>query len=755
VLAGLLAGSVSGAFVPAAAATLEIDRLFDDPALSGPRARRVQVSPAGDRVAFLRGREGDQFQLDLWQVAITPGATAAAPRLLVDSKRLAPEEALSPEEKARRERERTASYHGIVDYHWSPDGRRLLVPLGGELYLVEIAEAGEPVVRHLALGRKGFLDPQLSPRGRYLSYVWRQNLYVYDLRTGRQRALTHDGGGNVHNGEAEFVAQEEFDQSSGYWWAPDDSSIVFKRVDESRVPLVHRLEIGAAGLESIELRYPAAGTSNAAVRLGIATPDAGAPPRWIDLGKADVYLPRIEWLPDARQVAVERLARDQKTLDLLFVDARSLRTRRILTETSATWLNVNKDLRFLQAPPGFVWGSEREGYHQLYLYDLEGRLQRALTHGDADVDEVLALDEAAHRLVFSSNRDRIEDLQLYTVDLADPGAEPRRLSVEDGWHHATFGCPAGGPAGCQPRLYVDEWSDANTPPQVSVRTVQGERLAWIEANPLDATHPYEPYLADHVAAQFGSLPAEDGQALHWRLLPPAHLKAGQRYPVLLEFYGGPTAQYATNAWPRLRFDEYLAQHGIGVFTLDNRGTPRRGRRFADPIYGALGRVEAADQLAGVRWLAQQPWVDAAHVGVFGWSYGGYLSLMVLEKAAGAVAAGVSVAPVTDWRLYDTAYTERYLGTPQGNPDGYRDSSVFAALSGLKSPLLLVHGMADDNVLFTNSTSLMAALQKQGTPFRLMTYPGGKHGLSTPAMQKHAFHAIDAFLRETLEPGAGP
>jgi dipeptidyl-peptidase-4 len=485
--------------------------------------------------------------------------------------------------------------------------------------------------------------------------------------------------------------------------------------------------------------------------LGIVAPDGRAAPRWLDLGAdAESYLVRVDWLPDARRVAVQRLARDQKRLDLLFVDARNLRSERILSESSPTWVEVHDDLRFLTGQAAFVWSSQRSGFKHLYLYDMAGALRRPLTQGEWDVDEVLLLDEDAHRVVVRSNKDRVEDSQIYAVDLDGAGAPPVRLSAADGWHQARFGCPQERKFGCRTRRYVDTWSDANTPPQVCVRSTQGDLVAWIEANRLDDAHPYGPYREQHVAPEFGQIAAEDGQLLHWRLTRPASLRSGQRYPVVLRFYGGPTAQMATNAWERDLFDQYLAQHGFGVFTLDNRGTPRRGRRFADVIYGQLGRSEVADQLAGVRWLAQQPWVDAAHIGVFGWSYGGYLSLMMLARSGGAIAAGVSVAPVTDWQFYDTAYTERYLGTPAANPDGYRNSAIFAALPELHAPLLLVHGMADDNVLFANSTNLMAALQNQGTLFRLMTYPGGKHGLSTPAMQKHAYRTIAQFLRENLQ-----
>jgi dipeptidyl-peptidase-4 len=740
------------ATMPGMAAQLTIDRLFDDPSLSGKEARGVQVAPTGDRVSFLRGREDDQFQLDLWQFDIKTGSM----RLLVDSRRLVPREQLSDAEKARRERERTAAYHGILVYSWSPDGRRLLFPLGGELYLYDLdAASGEQAVRQLTHGGGDFIDPKISPRGRYVSFVSAQNLHVIDLRSGQDHALTHDGGGAIHEAEAEFVAQEEFSQTSGYWWAPDDSQIAFTRFDESNVSVARRFEVYPDHTEVVEQRYPAAGEANVRLQLGLVAADGKSAPRWISLGdNPDFYLPRVTWQPDGKHVTFQRLARDQKQLELISVDSATLAQTPLLTERSATWVSVNDDLRFLKRRRGFVWASEHSGYKQLYLYGLDGKLIRPLTAGNWDIDELLALDESANRVYFAANTERIEDRQIYTVPLdadasASHAAPPVRISEGDGWHDAKFGCEQEQATPCNARLYVDNWSDPLDPPQTSVRNAHGHLLAWIEHNLVDEQHPYWPYRDGQSVPEFGLLPAQDGQMLAWRMYKPAQFDPARRYPALIYVYGGPGLQLATNQWEAHNFFDYLARQGYVVFTLDNRGSARRGRRFSDPIKGQFGAVEVEDQLAGVRWLKQQPWIDDAHVGVFGWSYGGYMTLMLLSKAPAVFAAGVAVAPVTDWRIYDTAYTERYLGMPQENAAGYEDSGVFKWLAALSSPLLLMHGMADDNVLFTNSTRLMAALQTQGTPFRLMTYPGGKHGLSTPAMRKHAYHTIADFLDETL------
>jgi len=727
--------------LPAAAKDLTLERIFADPDLAGATPRGVKVSPDGRRVGLLRGRASDRHQLDLWTYDIKSGRL----EMRVDSTRLVPEEHLSDAERARRERERTADFHGIVDYDWAPDGRRVLFTLGGSLYLYDLDAQPSGALRQLTPANHPVIDPKVSPRGRYVSFVRDQDLWVIDLENGGERRLTRDGGGTLHNAEAEFIAQEELLQTSGYWWAPDDSAIAYKQFDESAVPIVRRTEIYADRTEVVEQRYPSAGDPNVAVKLGLIAP-GGGDTRWIDLGAdQDIYLARADWTPDARQVAFQRLTRDQKRLDLVLVDAGSLKQTPLVSETSAAWVNMADDLHFLKNQRSFIWSSERSGTNHLYLYDLDGRLRHALTSGTWNVDGLLAVDESAGTVYLASNRDAAIDQQIYTVRLdGKDAATPRRISRGDGWHAVQFARDSPHVA-----LYVDTFSDPRTPPQVSINAPDGHRVAWIEANTLDPSHPYFRYHDRHVVPEYGHIRAEDGQDLQYSLMKPPDFDSSKRYPVFLNVYGGPTLQNVSRAWPDM-IDEYMAQQGYVVFTLDNRGSARRGRAFTDPILGRLGEIEVHDQLAGVRWLQDLPWIDAKRIGVFGWSYGGYMTLMMLAKGSPVIAAGAAVAPVTDWRLYDTCYTERYLGTPQNNAQGYADSSVFAALDGLKSPLFLAHGMADDNVLFINSTRLMSDLQNRGVQFELMTYPGAKHGLSTPQMKLHVYTAIQQFFDQRVK-----
>ena len=720
--------------VPASAERLTLDRIHADPALAGPGVRSLRVSPDGERVTFLRGRTDNQFQLDLWEFNMKDKTT----HRLVDSKQLVPNENLSLEEKARRERARTASLSGILSYSWSPDGKQLLVPIAGDLYLVDVNRP--EAARKVASGNVG--DPKISPKGRYVSYVRDQNLFVIDLTTGQERQLTTDGKDTVHNGEAEFVAQEEMDQHTGYYWAPDDSAIAYRRYDEAQVPVARRFEIFADRTEVIDQRYPAAGAKNVEIDLMIVNPATGAQKK-VDLGpEKDIYLVRADWSADGRTLVYQRQSRDQKRLDLVAVDAATLTQRPLLTETSKTWVSIHDDLRFLGRQKAFIWASERSGRKHLYLYDLSGKLLHPISSGEWGVDNILAVDEQAGKVYIASNKDAVIDKQTYVLNLDGSNAnKPVRLTKQDGWHEDVFARNG--------KIFVDTFSDPDTPPQVSIRRADGSMVEWLEHNELNAQHPYANYAKDHLPTEYGSIKAHDGQTLYYSMIKPANFDATKRYPVFLFTYGGPHSQRVTRQWGNL-FNQYMAQQGFVVFVLDNRGSSRRERAFTDVIYGNLGAHEVEDQLTGIDWLAQQSFVDPKRVGVFGWSYGGFMTLRLLEAGSDKIAMGVSVAPVTDWALYDTHYTEQFVGaTPQADPAAYERSGVFAHLDGLKSPLLLVHGMADDNVLFTNSTRLIDALVNRNVRFELMTYPGAKHGISSRAGQRHVYGLIEAFFKKHL------
>jgi dipeptidyl-peptidase-4 len=725
--------------VPASAERLTLDRIHADPALAGPGMRNVRVSPDGARVTFLRGRADNQFQLDLWEFNLKDKST----HLLVDSKLLVPNETLSADEKARRERARSASLSGILSYSWSPDGKQLLVPIAGNLYLVDVAKPD--AARKVASGDVS--DPKISPKGRYLSFVRKQNLVVIDLTTGAEKQLTTDGKDTIHNGEAEFVAQEEMGQRTGYYWAPDESAIAYKRFDEAPVPVVRRFEIFADRTDVVEQRYPAAGDKNVTVDLMIVSPVTGEQ-RKVDLGtNKDIYLVRADWSASSKQLLYQLQSRDQKRLDLIAVDGATLAQHTVLTETSKTWVSIHDDLRFLAKGDEFIWASERSGRNHLYLYNLSGKLLHPISRGEWGIDNVLAVDEKTGRVFVASNRDNVVDKQTYALSIDGKLADkPVRITKADGWHESSFAKNG--------EVFVDTWSDPVTPPQISIDRADGSVVEWLDKNELAGEHPYAKFKADHLPTEFGTIKANDGQTLYYSMIKPWHFDASKRYPVFLSTYGGPHSQHVARRWGNY-FDQYMAQHGYVVFRLDNRGSFRRERAFTDVIYQNLGQHEVEDQVTGIDWLAKQSFVDAKRVGVFGWSYGGFMTLRLLSAASDKIAMGVSVAPVTDWALYDTHYTEQFVGgTPKDLPAAYASSGVYSHLDGLKSPLLLVHGMADDNVLFTNTTRMIDALVNRNIRFDLMTYPGAKHGISSRAGQRHVYGTIEAFFNKNLGGGDG-
>jgi len=728
------------------AAELTIDRLFDAPALAGPTIVGLKISPDGARVTYLQGKPEDKDRLDLWEYNIREGRA----RILVDSKVLAPaKEKLSDEELGRRERQRTAALSGILEYSFAPSGRALLFPLGGNLYYCDLTKPAKDAVVEINHSNSSASDATISPAGGYVAFVRDQNLHIYDLAKNGGKALTSDGGGPIKNGMAEFVAQEEMDRSTGYWWAPDDRHIAFARVDETPVNVTQRFEIAADNVATFAQRYPTTGGPNVLLRLGVTDVQSGAV-TWIDLGNdTDIYLARVNWLPDGKTLAIQRESRDQRRLDLLFADIETGQSRIVLTETSKTWIELHNELSFLSRSHEFIWASSRDGYLHLYLYDYDAHLLRQLTAGAWNVDDfrtraIKGIDEKNRLVYFTATEKSPTERQFYSasLDTQDP-KKIDRISREDGLHSITMSSDAG--------FYVDNFTSSTQPPQVSLHAADGKLLAQLLENHLNAQHPDAPYLADNSVAEIGTLTAADGQTLYYRLFKPLHFDPTQRYPAIVDVYGGPGIQRVLDNWTGSSFTQILTRAGYVVFQLDNRGTAFRGTAFQAPIRDKLGEVEVADQVQGARWLGSQGFVDPARIGVWGWSYGGYMTLMLMFKAPDVFRAGVAGAPVTDWGLYDTHYTERYLDRPQNNAVGYAASSALHYAKELEGKLLVMHGMADDNVLFLHSTKLFRRLQDLGKPFDVMVYPGAKHGLTRQHDGRHAYATIKRFFDANLRP----
>ena len=710
---------------------LTLERVFADPDLSGPQPQFLRFSPDGTLITSLRNRADDKRRFDLWARDVATGQE----RMLVDSKKVGSGGELSEAEKMQRERDRSLTGKiGIVQYDWSPDGRTILVPLDGDLYLADRAGG----VRRLTQTPGGELNAKVSPRGSYVSFVRDQNLFVQPIAGGAARAVTQGGGGTVHWGEAEFVAQEEMDRRTGYWWSPDEAFVAVERFDEAPVNIATRAAIGTTGTRTYEQRYPAAGMPNALVEVYVMKPDGSARVK-VDLGAdSDIYLARVTWAPDGKTLLVQRETRDQRRLDMLSVDPATGKTTTLFQEKADTksWINLTDAYRVL-ADGSIIWRSERDGFGHLWRWRAGKWAQ--LTKGDWVVDALVSVDQARGRLYFLGNRDGPLEQHLYALDLAKP-MKITRLT-EAGWWNNAVGDAAGA-------RFVITRSSPDQPPQTYLADDRGTRLAWLNENSVAGDHPYAPYLASHRTPTYGTIKAADGSDLYWEMIAPP-LEPGKRYPVFFQHYGGPNSQEVKRDW-RGPLAQYLVDRGWIFFQIDNRGSYNRGKAFEDEIYRAMGSVEVTDQLAGARYLQTLPFVDGDRIATYGWSYGGYMTVKMLEANPGVYAAGVAGAPVTDWSLYDTHYTERYMGTPTADAAAYARSGAIADAGKIADPLLIVHGMADDNVFLDNTTRLAAELQGKAAPFEMMLYPGQTHRVGGPGISEHLWRTIMSFLDRAVK-----
>jgi dipeptidyl-peptidase-4 len=779
---------------------LTIERLFASPSLSGPTPTGVKYSPDGSRVTFLKAREDEGARYDLWQFDVATGEQSQ----LVDSKLLEPEEVeLSEEEKALRERRRIAGRKGIVSYDWGT-AETILVPLGGDLHLITLSEGG-PQVRQLTATDAFEYDAKVSPGGAYVSFIRDGAVYAIDLASGEERRLTPeaDPENAIAYGVAEFVAQEEMSRYTGYWWSPDDRYLAYTKVDESTVDIIPRFDIAAEDVTVIEQRYPRAGRPNAVVDLFVRDMETGEVTQLFTAGP-DTYLARVNWT-SAEHVWFQSVDRDQTAIGYHLTPLPDGEPRLVFQETQDRWVNLTDDFlpleggrvlitREINQVPHDTWVegedgtpvrvfNEPEPYRHIQLaLDHEGTF-KTVTAGQWPVDQIVA--RAGDTVYFTGYKDTPLERHLYRVDIQDQGAPeaPQRLTelgkswsvsmASDGQSFVgTSSSPSQPPQTglyriTQPRSEADlealgaerlpgtDCIDLTPMAKQVTRSCPDpvQLITWIEENRLDAAHPYAPYLENHTVPEYGTLTAEDGQTLHYSIQLPPDFDPGQRYPALVEIYGGPHVQTVNRNWERLS-DQFYTRQGYVVFRIDNRGMANRGKRFEDVIYRQMGIPEVRDVLVGVDWLKAQPFVDGDRVGIQGWSYGGYMTLMtILQAPEGTFAAAVAGAPVTDWALYDTFYTERYMDTPQDNADGYETSSVFYHLDRLETELprlMLIHGMADDNVTFDNTTRLMAELQQRGILFELMTYPGQRHGIRGQALGTHLMKTRMAFLERHLK-----
>jgi dipeptidyl-peptidase 4 len=623
-------------------------------------------------------------------------------------------------------------------------GRRAAYAFADDLFLLDL---GASRFERLTRTAEKESIPRLSPDGRKLAFVRANDLFVLDLATRAKSRLTHDGSASVLNGALSWVYWEEvFDhEDAGFWWSPDGSAIAFLRTDESAVSTVEFVDFKPAVPRVLSQRYPKAGAANPAVRLGIVDVGSGAT-AWMDPEAAPCeYVVAVEWSPDGRRVAVQTENRHQTRLDLYFVDRRSGRPIRVLTETDSEWVNTH-ELEFVEKGEGFLWSSERDGYTHLYRYRADGTLRNALTKGPwsvrgpgsftaAPLGAIAMVDETRGLVYFTALEKSPVERHLYRVRLDGSGME--RLSREDGVHRPSFG-PDG-------RFYVDAHSAHATLPSLSLRDVDGGFKAELAPRRADRLVGLD---VEYPALR--TVPADDGTPLQASILKPKGFDPARRYPVILHVYGGPGAPRVLDRWDgNLWFNQLLLREGYVVASIDNRSATAASRAHETSVARRLwSDGELADLEAGVRWLKAQPWVDPARVGVWGWSGGGMFTLVALTRSK-EFKAGIAVAPGTDWRYYDTKFTEAYMKAPAENPEGYEHTSLVRRAKDLHGRLLLVFGTYDDNVHPQNSWSFADELVKAGLPFDLMAYPMRQHGIEDRPASIHLFKKMLEFWKERL------
>ena len=711
---------------------LTIEAIVAPGGITGRGPETVEWSPDGTRLSFVR-RDDSGEHAELWSVDAGTGEK----KLLLNEAKLA-SLLTSPEKiKNEREKERVIRYQ-VAGYHWAPDSQHLLFESLGQLWYYTL----DGVAIQLTSSPDPSTDPKFSPDGDRVAYLRKHNLYVRSISSDNEKQLTSDKDEDVLNGEVDWVYAEELDVRSNYFWSPDGRDIAFLQMNEKLVPS-YPLTDWMPTHPTVEMeKYPKAGDPNPGVRLGVVS-TSGGKVKWLALSDdPDVYIPLFGWVRDGILWA-EVLNRHQDTLDLYFVDTRSGHAHKMLSESSPNaWVHVNDDFRVLKSGDRFTWSSWRDGDTHLYLYSFDkdnplgsdAQLQLQLTKGNFEVSSFDGIDDTAGVLYFTCTKDDPRQHQLYSVKLDGSGLQ--RVSQEEGWHIVKFADDG--------KHYFDQFSAALTPPSWSVCTPGKDCTKIWESHPAEDYGLVEPRSLD--------FQAEDGTKLYGELLMPTETKPTSKISVVVYVYAGPAGQTVQNLWQGGigLFHQLLAQEGFAVFTVDNRGTPGRDRKFQTSIRHEYGEIELRDQLAALdQLLDRYPQLDRSRVAIWGWSGGGSMTLYAMTHSD-RFKAGISVAPVSDWRNYDSIYTERYYGLPNENSKAYQDLRPADLAGKLHGSLLLVHGTSDDNVHFQNSVQMIEELIKAGKQFRLMVYPGKTHGIAGPADQAHLYHAIKGHLEQELK-----
>ena len=727
---------------------LTIEEMFKPGGILGRGPENVQWSPDGAKVSFVqRDDSGDHGEL--YYVDVATGKSA----VLVASGKLA---SLAPPASAIKDerKKEAATRYSIAAYQWAPDSKHLLFDSMGQLWLYSL-DNGTAV--QLTSSNDESADPKFSPNGDRISYVRKHNLYVRATTGNEGRQLTKDGNDNLLNGEVDWVYEEELYSRSNYFWSPNGKQVVFLQMDEKDVPTYPITDWIPTHATVDQEKYPQPGDPNPGVRLAVVGSNGGKI-KWITASSngalplandPNVLIPRFGWVRDGLLWAMA-LNRVQDRLDLYFVDVDNGKSQLMMTESTDAWIDMHPevDFKLLDSGDGYLWTSWRDGHNHIYLYRFDkqnplsgpAKMEAQLTHGDWEVESVDAVDAQQGIVYFSANEGNWRQRNEFAVGLN--GQNFHRISKQDGSHFADFDPK-------NAKYYVDNFSALTTPPSTSVCSVDGSCTAFWQPHSVEAYNLLTPKVVDFKAADGTTI--LEGEIL----LPPpgGPMIANGKAPLIVNPYGGPGAQTIRDFWIGYDlFDQILARQGFAVLHVDNRGMANRGKAFALPVKHHLGPVELSDQLAAIKQALEQfPQLDSSRVAFWGWSYGGTFTLYAMEHSD-QFKSGVSVAPVSNWLLYDSIYTERYMGLPKDNEAGYKDSSPVNFAADLHGKLLEVHGTSDDNVHLQNTIQMVNNLINAGKQFRLMVYPGKTQGIAGFAARTHIFHMIDDYFLETLAPG---
>ena len=720
---------------------LTVERIYGEPSLSGSPTTGIEWSPDSRRISYLvRGPQGSNTGAELW----TMDAATGERKVLVNSETL---KTITHPEKTKSTQATGLGRLEPGSYFWSPAGHSLLFAGSNSLVLLDLKTmAPTPLVS----GDRDIEDPKFSPDGKWVSFVRDWNLWVVSAATGETKAISTGGSEEILKGKLDWVYPEELDLTTAYWWSPDSSKLAFLEMDERPVTRYPIMDMSSPVGALEYTRFPQAGEPNPIVRVGVARVTGGesSETKWMDTGAdTDVYLPRVAWLHDGRRVAIERLNRAQNRIDLLFCDAMTGASQTVLTDTDKYWINISDDLYFFSDNERFLWSSERSGFRHYYLYDLSGKQSDQLTGGNWGITGTSGfgpgavkhpeVDEANGEIYFLSNKDDVTDTQLYRLSLRDKSIA--RITRETGTHRVLFAPDHSG--------FEDTYSNSTIPPRQSVYRANGTRVGPINENLV-------PELAEYHLSppEFVNVSGQDGTKFSAMMIKPPSFDSSRKYPVLIDVYGGPQVQYVRNAWEGRDFLwlEMMAEEGYIIFRLDNRGSYNRGHAFETSIYHQLGKVELQDQLTGVNYLKSLAYVDGSRIGIWGWSYGAYMTLEAMANAPDVFKAGVAVAPVSDWKLYDSIYTERYMGRPQDDSEAYKNSSPVNQIASLKGKLMLAHGTGDDNVHFANTSEVLNEMIAHGSyPANVMIFPGRGHSIGDSPARIELFQRITEFLLTNL------